>query len=200
MSLFRLAPRCSFLLRQPHLTRTFQTTSRLLSQESASTPSVLSSLQPDLKAALRSKDKPRLAVLRALLADITNASKTSTPVASDATFYLLLQKQIKASHAAVGEFQAAKRDDLVDKEKVQLAVLKEYRDRIHVLAPAAMASLVRRVVAEEKGRDEARWAAMKESARHGFLMGKTFAKVGGESPMDAGALKAVIEKVVAEGA
>src|SRR5262245_51749597 len=88
--------------------------------QDGSTPTVvLSTLQPDLKTALRSKDKPRLAVLRALLAEITNASKTAKPIATDSHFYTLLARQIKSSNAAIEEFAAAKREDLVEKERGQ---------------------------------------------------------------------------------
>ncbi|KAF1960681.1 GatB/YqeY domain-containing protein [Byssothecium circinans] len=194
MSLLRLLPRASlFSPRQPTLLRTFLAT-RPLSQEAPST--VLSTIKPDLKTALRSKDKPRLSVLRSLLAEITNASKTTSPIASDQTFYNLLQKQIKSSNTAIEEFNNARREDLVEKEKVQLGVLKEYRDRIDVVGEEEMEGLVRSVVEMEK--ESGKWEALKEGARKGVIMGKTRARIG-DRPVDGEVLSGVITRVVGEG-
>jgi uncharacterized protein YqeY len=96
----------------------------------ATEPVVLPRLQSDLKNAMRSKNKPTLNVIRALQADIINASKTAKPIATDGALYSLIQKQIKSSSTAIAEFEAAKRDDLVQKEQEQLDVLTKYADEI----------------------------------------------------------------------
>jgi uncharacterized protein YqeY len=93
-------------------------------------PTILPRLQSDLKTALRSKNKPALTVIRSLQADIINASKTAKPIATDGALYALIQKQIKAITTAIQEFEAAKRDDLVQKEQAQLDVLRGYADEI----------------------------------------------------------------------
>ena len=68
----------------------------------------------------------RLNVIRGLLAEVTNASKTSSPYTSDVHLMKLLRKRTEASKAAAHEFESAKRDDLRDKELAQVAVLEEY--------------------------------------------------------------------------
>src|ERR1051326_7942459 len=50
----------------------------------------LSRLREDLKTAMRAKDAARLSVLRAVLANITNASKTNAPVKDDLALLALL--------------------------------------------------------------------------------------------------------------
>ena len=68
----------------------------------------------------------RLDVLRGLIADVTNAAKTSKPVASDGQMLNIIRKRIKNSEAAVEEFQNANRDDLKVREVAQIAVLESY--------------------------------------------------------------------------
>jgi uncharacterized protein len=92
----------------------------------AALPPLLQKLKGDLKTAMRAKDAARLAVLRSVLAAVTNASKTAKPVATDAQLVALLQKTARASEDATAEFRAAGRDDLVDKEQRQVDILREY--------------------------------------------------------------------------
>ena len=68
----------------------------------------------------------RLDVLRGLIAETTNAAKTSSPVTTDSHMLRLVQKKIKSSQQAVTEFEAAKRADLKEKEAAQIRVLEDY--------------------------------------------------------------------------
>src|SRR3954471_6261859 len=79
---------------------------RLYSTPSTEAPAspLLSKLRTDLKSAMRAKDTARLSVLRSLLADITNASKTSSPITNDVALLALLRKRISASQTATDEF------------------------------------------------------------------------------------------------
>ncbi|KAF2242842.1 hypothetical protein BU26DRAFT_523845 [Trematosphaeria pertusa] len=181
MSLFH---RTRQTLRTPQL-RTFLTTTPLRSQ--GQQPTILSTLQPDLKTALRSKNKPQLTVLRALLADITNASKTSKPITTDANLYSLLQKQIRASSAALQEFQAAKRQDLVDKEQGQLDVLKQYAERIPKVSEEEVDGVVKSVV-EELGKK----GSVQVARATGMVMGRLGK---GGMPIDVEVVKRGIEEV-----
>lgn len=103
-------------------------------------------LRTDLKQAMQKKDQTRLAVLRALLADITNASKTSSPITTNPQFLSLLRKRLAASSTAQSEFAAASRQDLVDKEKAQEDVLQAYAHELQGDAPNADA--IRQAVEE----------------------------------------------------
>ncbi|KAI8931203.1 Altered inheritance of mitochondria protein 41 mitochondrial [Plenodomus lindquistii] len=107
---------------------------------------VLSRLQSDLKIAMRSKNKPALNTIRALQAEIINASKTAKPIETDGALYSLVQKQIKASKSAIEEFQAAKREDLVSKEQEQLDILQAYADEIPKVEDGEIDSLVKSVL------------------------------------------------------
>jgi len=119
---------------------------------SSPTAGVLPKLRIDLKTAMQNKDKTRLLVLRTLLADITNASKTAKPVSSDRELYILLKKKIASASDAVEGFKKANRDDLVQKEEEQLAILKGYIGGIDVVSEEEMRAAVEKTI-EEMGPD-----------------------------------------------
>ncbi|KAI8629021.1 Yqey-like protein-domain-containing protein [Xylariaceae sp. FL1651] len=96
------------------------------SYSDAPAPPLLQKLKADLKSAMRAKDAARLSVLRAALASTLNASKTASPVTTDAALVALLRKQARGCADARAEFAAGGRDDLVAKEDAQLSVLDEY--------------------------------------------------------------------------
>ena len=135
---------------------------------------------------MRAKDKPRLTVLRALLAEITNASKTTKPVSTDAALYSLLSKQIKASQAAVQEFEAAKRQDLVDKEQGQLDILEGYLGQIEVVGEEEIRNLVREEVGGAKG-----------DVKAGQVIGRVMGKIKSRA-VDSEVVKRVVEEEVAQ--
>ncbi|KAL5372236.1 hypothetical protein PMIN04_000932 [Paraphaeosphaeria minitans] len=179
MSLFRLARLPAF--QQPLLRRTFFTTRPLFQADS-----VVKSLKPELMTAMRAKDKPRLTVLRALLAEITNASKTNKPVDDDPALYSLLAKQIKDCNAAVEEFVQAKREDLVEKERSQIVILQGFLNQIEAVPEETVRQFVEEVVAEIRG-----------EAKMGAVMGKVVKKLGGK-PVDMVMVGRVVEEVVGE--
>jgi uncharacterized protein YqeY len=146
---------------------------------------VLSRLQSDLKTAMRAKNKPALNTIRALQAEIINASKTAKPITTDGTFYSLIQKQIKSSSTAIEEFQKAKREDLVAKEQEQLDILKKYADDIPKVAESEIDELVKSVV--EK---------LEEGKRtFGAVMGKVIGGIMGR-PVDLEYVTRKIEEAV----
>lgn len=89
-------------------------------------PPLLQKLKGELKAAMRAKDAPRLAVLRTIMSANLNASKTSSPIRTDVQLVALIRKLQKSAEDTVAEAKAANRDDLVDKEMQQINILQEY--------------------------------------------------------------------------
>jgi uncharacterized protein YqeY len=111
---------------------------------------------------MRAKDTPRLNVLRSLLASITNASKTSSPITTPTHLYNLLSKQISASERAVAEFETAKRDDLVQKEKEQIEILESYRSGIESLKSEDIDGILEKIMVEVKDKGAKFGDVMKE--------------------------------------
>lgn len=115
---------------------------------------VLTQLRNDLKIAMRNKDTARLSVLRAILAEITNASKTSSPIANDLQLLALLRKRIGSAQSAVAEFSTANRPDLATKEEQQIAVLEEYAGSVETVEEADIKKAVEGVIEKLKAGSE----------------------------------------------
>ena len=91
-----------------------------------SEPSLRSRLEADLKQAMRDKDVTGRETIRFTLAALQNAEiETRTPLTPNQEMELL-QRQTKRRQEAIDQFRAAARDDLVDRETAQLAVLQRY--------------------------------------------------------------------------
>lgn len=155
------------------------------SSTSTSESVVLPRLQSDLKTAMRAKNKPALNVIRALQAEIINASKTAKPIENDGTLYALLQKQIKASNATIEECTAAKRSDLVEKEQAHLDVLKKYAEDIPKVSESELNGIVDQAVA---GFEETKRA-------FGPIMGKVMGAIKGR-PHDVEYVQKRIEELI----
>ncbi|KAI1639875.1 GatB/YqeY domain-containing protein [Biscogniauxia mediterranea] len=112
-------------------------------------PPLLQKLKSDLKAAMRAKDAPRLAVLRSILSATLNASKTSAPVVTDAQVVALLRRARRAADEAAAEARGAQRPDLVEREEAQARVLDEYvaGSGVEELTPEALRAVVVEAVA-----------------------------------------------------
>ena len=165
------------LLRTTMLRRQLLISSRPTCLRYSSTASseniVLPRLQSDLKIAMRSKNKPALNTIRALQAEIINASKTAKPITTDGALYSLIQKQIKSSQVSLDEFRNAKREDLVEKEQAHLDVLKGYAKEIPTVEESEVDALVRSVV---EGLEEGKRS-------FGSVMGKVMGGIKGR-PFD----------------
>jgi uncharacterized protein len=151
-------------------------------ESSPSVPPLLAKLKGDLKMAMKDKDAPRLAVLRSVLAATLNASKTSSPIATDVQLVALLLKTARTGKESTAEFREAGRQDLVDKEEAQIRVLEEYvaESGIESIDDAKLREVVQQVMSEllaggEKPRSTG--PVMKKLlAPDGPLAGKTFDK------------------------
>ena len=88
----------------------------------------------------------RLAVLRAVLAEVTNAAKTDKPIKQDMQLVALLKKRAQASKDAVKEFESAKRPDLVEKENAQVTVLEEYASSVKTMDEDELRSILQTTI------------------------------------------------------
>ncbi|ATY67075.1 Aspartyl glutamyl-tRNA amidotransferase subunit [Cordyceps militaris] len=171
-----------------------QPTSRL-SSSAADTPPpappLLQKLKGDLKTAMRAKDTDRLSVLRGILAAHLNASKTATPIKTDAQLVALLRKMAAGNAEAAAEARAAGRADLADKEAAQGAVLHEYvqGSGVATLGAAELGALVESTVAE------VRTAGAEGKSLFGDVMKKLSAKLEGKD-VDRKTLADLVKKLV----
>ena len=83
----------------------------------------------DMTAAMKAKDTARTSTLRMLKAAITNREKESGAEINDEDVLKLLRSQVKQRRDSVEHYQKAARQDLVDKETVEIAVIESYLPR-----------------------------------------------------------------------
>ena len=83
-------------------------------------------LQDDLKKAMRSGDVMRRSVIRMLRSEIHNREIESRSELDDAATIQLLGRQAQQRRDSIEAFERAERDDLVQKERAELAVIMGY--------------------------------------------------------------------------
>ena len=103
-------------------------------------------LMADLKKAMKGGDKTRLEVIRMVRARIKNAEIAKQKSLDDSDVLDVIAKEAKQRRESIAEFKKADRQDLLDKEEAELAILLKYlpqqMSREEVLAAA------RRVIEE----------------------------------------------------
>jgi uncharacterized protein YqeY len=80
----------------------------------------------DMKSAMRAKETLRLGTIRLLLAAIKQREVDERIELDDAAVAAIVEKLIKQRRDSISQFQAAKRQDLVDAEQAELAILQAY--------------------------------------------------------------------------
>lgn len=88
--------------------------------------SIKEQLTEDMKAAMRAKDSARLGVIRLVNAAIKQREVDERIQLDDAQVLAVLDKMVKQRRESISQFEAAARQDLVDKEAFELGVLQEY--------------------------------------------------------------------------
>jgi uncharacterized protein len=80
----------------------------------------------DMKAAMRAGEKERLGVIRMITAAIKQREVDERITLDDAQVLSVLEKMIKQRKESLTQFQAGNRQDLVDKESAEIALLQTY--------------------------------------------------------------------------
>jgi uncharacterized protein YqeY len=80
----------------------------------------------DMKNAMRAKQSERLGAIRLLLAAIKQKEVDERIMVDDAGVVGIIEKLIKQRNDSIEQFEQASRNDLADKERNELQLLKEY--------------------------------------------------------------------------
>ena len=83
-------------------------------------------LQSDMKSSMKSGDKPRLAVIRLMLAAIKQVEVDERIEPDDARVIAILDKMAKQRRESIAQFEQARRQDLVDIEQAELELIRQY--------------------------------------------------------------------------
>jgi uncharacterized protein YqeY len=128
----------------------------------------------DMKTAMRSGEKDRLAVIRLLQSAIKQREVDERIVLDDAQITSVLEKMIKQRKESVAAFEKGGRADLVAKENAEIVVLQPYLPA--QLSDADLDALIAEAIASTGA------ASIKDM---GKVMGVVKAKAAGKADMGA---------------
>lgn len=80
----------------------------------------------DMKAAMRAKETARLGAIRLLLAAMKQREVDERIELSDADIVSIIEKMLKQRRDSISQYKTANRQDLVDVEEFEVAVLQGY--------------------------------------------------------------------------
>ena len=80
----------------------------------------------DMKAAMKGGDKPRLGVVRLILAALKQREVDERIVLDDAQVLHTLEKMLKQRRDSVSQYEAARREDLAAQERYEIGVIEAY--------------------------------------------------------------------------
>ena len=88
--------------------------------------SLLKKLQEEMKSAMKSGDKERLATIRMLISEIKKVQIDAQKELSDDEIIKILQKYAKQRKDSVEQYRKAGREDLAEKEERELQIVQEF--------------------------------------------------------------------------
>ncbi|MBK7519597.1 MAG: GatB/YqeY domain-containing protein [Gammaproteobacteria bacterium] len=99
-----------------------------------------------MKAAMRAQDKPRRDAIRLIQAEIKRIEVDERIELDDARVLAVLDKMLKQRRDSIQQFEKAARQDLIDIEAAEVAVIQDFLPR--ALEPAEIDALVDAVLRE----------------------------------------------------
>ncbi|WP_297075303.1 GatB/YqeY domain-containing protein [uncultured Enterococcus sp.] len=87
---------------------------------------LLSTLNDDMKTAMKAKDKERLSVIRMLKASLQNEQIKVGHELNDEEELTILSREMKQRRDSLTEFEKAGREDLVEKVKGEIIIVEKY--------------------------------------------------------------------------
>ena len=107
---------------------------------------MLEKIKKDMQKALKERDKTTLSTLRLLLAEIHNEELRLRRELTEEEIWTLIQRGIKRRKESIEQFDKGGRQDLVEKEEGEAAVLKKYLPP--PLSEKELAKIVADIIAE----------------------------------------------------
>ncbi|HTY99357.1 MAG TPA: GatB/YqeY domain-containing protein [Rhodocyclaceae bacterium] len=129
-------------------------------------------IQEDMKAAMKARETARLAAIRLLMAAMKQKEVDERIELDDAGIVAVIDKMLKQRRDSIAQYEAAKRQDLADAEKFEVAVLTAYMPA--GLSAAEVEAVVAAAVAE---------SGAKSPADMGKVMAIVKPKIAGRADM-----------------
>lgn len=124
------------------------------------------------KVAMKARDKNRVATLRMVNSEIKRIEVDERRELTDEDVLGILNRMLKQRHDSLSQFEAAGREDLAEKERYEIGVIRDFMPE--PLSTEALAALVDEAVASSGATD------MKDM---GKVMGALKSKVQGRADM-----------------
>lgn len=140
-------------------------------------------IKEDIKVAMKGKDMRTLEVLRMLSASIKNKAIDLKKELEDADVVAVIKSDVKKLDDALQQFVSAAREDLVEKTKEEIDILKKY---LPEEMPDEQVEEKVRAVLEQEG--------ITDMSDMGRAMGAAMAELKGE--VDGGRVKNAVEKIL----
>jgi hypothetical protein len=102
-------------------------------------------INEDMKTAMRAKDKERLGVIRLILAAIKQQEVDTRTAMDDTAVLAVLDKMLKQRRDSISQYEAAGRDDLAQKEQFEVEVIRHYMPE--ALSEAELEQLIKEAIA-----------------------------------------------------
>lgn len=103
-------------------------------------------IEKEYKEAMKAKDAVKISVIRMLKADLLNLSIQKKEEIKEESIVKVLHKHVKQRKDSIEQFAKGNRDDLVEKEKKELAILESFLPRM--MAPEELEKLIKAAIAE----------------------------------------------------
>ncbi|WP_260291962.1 GatB/YqeY domain-containing protein [Sedimenticola hydrogenitrophicus] len=140
-------------------------------------------IQDDMKSAMKGGDKPRLGVIRLLMAAIKQREVDERIELDDTQILAVLDKMVKQRRDSITQYEQAGRRELAEQEAFEITILQEYLPE--ALSEAEITAMIR----------EAIQSTGAESVRDmGKVMGQLKPKMQGRA--DMGAVSALIKQLL----
>ncbi len=141
-------------------------------------------LTDDMKAAMKSGEKDRLAVIRLINAAIKQREVDERIVLDDAATLAVLEKMVKQRKDSVSQYEAANREDLAAIERAEILIIDTYLPA--KMDEAAISAAIAEAIAE---------TGAAGPADIGKLMGVLKPKLAGQA--DMGLVSVLVKKALA---
>ncbi len=90
------------------------------------TSALKTNLQDEMKAAMKAGDKPRLGVIRLILAALKQVEVDERIELDDARVISIMDKMLKQRRESISQFDKAGRDDLTSIEQAEIVVIQTF--------------------------------------------------------------------------
>ena len=138
-------------------------------------------IQDDMKAAMKGGNKPRLGVIRLILAAIKQREIDERIELDDEQVLAVLDKMVKQRRDSIKQYSDAGRADLADAEQAEVGIIQEYLPE--ALSEDEIAAIIEQAIADTGA------ASMQDM---GKVMGKVKPQVQGRA--DVGAVSALVKQ------